>query len=55
MSNEIGTLIVVVLKAQNLHDKHSFYKQDVYAQVVLNGVTKKTPVDARGMFLIYHD
>jgi len=38
MSKELGTLIVVVLKARNLNDKHSFYKQDVFAQVSLNGV-----------------
>lgn len=48
MSNELGTLVVVVLKARNLLDKHSFYKQDVYAQITLNGVTKKTGVDVRG-------
>jgi hypothetical protein len=35
--SELGTLIVVVLKARNLIDKHSFYKQDVYAQASLNG------------------
>ncbi|KAF9061414.1 hypothetical protein BDP27DRAFT_361129 [Rhodocollybia butyracea] len=44
---EIGTLVVVVLKAQNLHNK-SFFKQDVYATVTLNGVTKKTKVDVKG-------
>jgi len=38
MSQELGTLIVVVLKARNLIDKHSFYKQDVFAQVSLNGM-----------------
>ncbi|KAG6888930.1 hypothetical protein C0995_004943 [Termitomyces sp. Mi166 len=51
MSNretELGTLIIVVLKARNLHDKHSFYKQDVFAQVTLNGTTKKTKVAVRG-------
>lgn len=48
MSNELGTLVVVVLKARNLLDKHSFYKQDVYAQVKINGVTKKTEVDVKG-------
>ncbi|TFK75107.1 hypothetical protein BDN72DRAFT_726140, partial [Pluteus cervinus] len=45
---EIGTLIVVVLKAQNLQDKHSFWKQDVYATATLNGVTKKTRVEVKG-------
>ncbi|KAL0573574.1 hypothetical protein V5O48_008388 [Marasmius crinis-equi] len=44
---EIGTLIVVVLKARNLNDKH-FYKQDVYATISLNGVKKRTKVDAKG-------
>ncbi|KAF5345004.1 hypothetical protein D9757_013985 [Collybiopsis confluens] len=44
---EIGTLVVVVLKAQNLNDKH-FFKQDVYAQITLNGVTKKTKIDYKG-------
>ncbi|KIK62485.1 hypothetical protein GYMLUDRAFT_198242 [Collybiopsis luxurians FD-317 M1] len=44
---EIGTLIVVVLKAQNLNDKH-FFKQDVYAQITFNGVTKKTKIDYKG-------
>ncbi|KAE9408474.1 hypothetical protein BT96DRAFT_700009 [Gymnopus androsaceus JB14] len=44
---EIGTLIVVVLKAQNLHDKH-FFKQDVYAQITFNGETKKTKIDVKG-------
>ncbi|KAF9468164.1 C2 domain-containing protein, partial [Collybia nuda] len=48
MSNELGTLVVVVLKARNLNDKHSFYKQDVFAQVSLNGNTKRTKVDVKG-------
>jgi hypothetical protein len=34
---QLGTLVVVVLKARNLIDKHSFYKQDVFAQACLNG------------------
>jgi len=33
MSNELGTLVVVVLKARNLNDKHTFHKQDVFAQI----------------------
>jgi Ca2+-dependent lipid-binding protein len=45
---ELGTLVVVVLKARNLHDKHSFFKQDVYARVSLNGTTQNTPVDIKG-------
>lgn len=48
MSKELGTLIIVVLKARNLPDKHSFYKQDVFAQVTLQGVTKKTKVEVKG-------
>lgn len=34
--HEIGTLIIVILKARNLNDNH-FRKQDVYAQATLNG------------------
>ncbi|KAJ2924625.1 hypothetical protein H1R20_g12450, partial [Candolleomyces eurysporus] len=45
---EIGTLIVVVLKARNLNDKHTFRKQDAYAKVALNGTEKKTKVDIKG-------
>lgn len=37
-SEQIGTLIVVLLKAKNLNDKH-FRKQDVYAQGTLNGTS----------------
>ncbi|KAG6865896.1 hypothetical protein C0991_010729 [Blastosporella zonata] len=51
MSNretELGTLIIVILKARNLNDKHSFYKQDVFAQVTFNGVTKRTKVAVKG-------
>lgn len=33
----LGTLIVVLLKARNLNDKHKFRKQDVFAQASLNG------------------
>lgn len=35
-NSELGTLIVVLLKARNLNDKHSFRKQDVFAQATLN-------------------
>jgi len=45
---ELGTLIVVVLKARNLNDKHSFYKQDAFAQISLNGNSHRTPVDVKG-------
>lgn len=48
MGGELGTLVVVVLKARNLKDKHSFYKQDVYAQITINGITKKTAVEVKG-------
>ncbi|TFK93971.1 hypothetical protein K466DRAFT_649605 [Polyporus arcularius HHB13444] len=45
---EIGTLVVVVLKARNLRDKHTIHKQDVFAQATLNKTTKKTKTDVRG-------
>ncbi|KAF7424256.1 hypothetical protein PC9H_009562 [Pleurotus ostreatus] len=49
MSKELlGTLIIVVLKAKNLPDPHSFYKSDVYTQVSLNNESKSTPVDVKG-------
>jgi hypothetical protein len=35
---ELGTLIVVILKARNLNDKHSIRKQDAFAQATLNGM-----------------
>lgn len=41
-------LAVVVLKARNLHDRHSFYKQDPFAKVTLNGKTFKTDPDVKG-------
>ncbi|KAI0091309.1 C2 domain-containing protein, partial [Irpex rosettiformis] len=47
MSKELGTLVVVVLKARNLPDDH-FYKQDVYTKLTLQGSTKKTGVDVKG-------
>jgi Ca2+-dependent lipid-binding protein len=46
-SKELGTLVVVVLKARHLHQP-SFYKQDPYAQVVLSGQTQKTKADPKG-------
>ncbi|KAI9439897.1 hypothetical protein H4582DRAFT_2075253 [Lactarius indigo] len=50
MSNEntLGTLVVVVLKAQHLIDNHTFYKQDPYAKLSLSGGTKQTPPDPKG-------
>jgi Ca2+-dependent lipid-binding protein len=47
-SNELGTLVVVVLKARNLRDNHSFWKQDVYATVSLGGTKKTTKTDVKG-------
>ena len=44
---EIGILVVVVLKAQHLHQP-SFYKQDPYAQASLSGLKKRTKVDPKG-------
>lgn len=48
MSKELGTLVVVILKAKNLHDRHSFYKQDPFTQITLDGVTHKTEPDVKG-------
>ena len=48
MSKELGTLVVVILKAKNLYDRHTLYKQDPYAKVTLNGKTFKTEVDVKG-------
>ena len=48
MDREIGTLVVVVLKARNLRDKHTITKQDVYTQATLNKVVKKTATDVKG-------
>ncbi|KIJ14256.1 hypothetical protein PAXINDRAFT_79478, partial [Paxillus involutus ATCC 200175] len=44
---EIGTLVVVVLKARHLHQP-SFYKQNPYAQASLSGLTKRSKVDQKG-------
>jgi Ca2+-dependent lipid-binding protein len=48
MSNEIGTLVVIALRARNLNDKHTLYKQDPYAKLSLNDVTEQTEIDKRG-------
>lgn|SRR5712671_151089 len=48
MSKELGTLCIVVLKAQHLPDKHTFYKQDPYVKLSLSGATQQTPVDSKG-------
>ncbi|KAJ7284587.1 C2 domain-containing protein, partial [Mycena rebaudengoi] len=44
---ELGTLVIVVLKARNLNNKY-FWKQDVFAQVSLNGTPKRTQVEVKG-------
>ncbi|KAJ7220105.1 C2 domain-containing protein, partial [Mycena pura] len=43
----ISRAVIVVLKARNLIDKY-FWKQDVFAQVKLNGDAKRTQVDVKG-------
>ncbi|KAI0003017.1 hypothetical protein BJV74DRAFT_814888 [Russula compacta] len=48
ITHNIGTLIVVILKARNLPNKRQFGKQDPYCVVVLNGETRKTRVIKRG-------
>ncbi|KAI0959752.1 hypothetical protein AcW1_004490 [Taiwanofungus camphoratus] len=45
---EIGTLIVVVLKAKNLPNKRHIGKQDPYCSVVLNGEKRRTKAIRRG-------
>lgn len=47
-ARDIGTLIVVVLKARNLPNKRQFGKQDPYCVVLLNGESRKTKVIKRG-------
>lgn len=44
-----GTLVVVVLKARNLPDKHTFYKQDVVSEVSLGSETLRTRIDTKGV------
>lgn len=46
---EIGLLVVVVLKAQHLHDPHHFSKQDPFVEVeVSNSERARTRVDPDG-------
>ncbi|KAI5116382.1 hypothetical protein M0805_005879 [Coniferiporia weirii] len=45
---EFGTIVVVVLKARNLPDKHTFTKQDPYAVVQLGSSKASTNIDKRG-------
>ncbi|KAI9510409.1 hypothetical protein F5148DRAFT_995161 [Russula earlei] len=47
-TRNIGTLIVVILKARNLPNKRQFGKQDPFCMVVHNGETRKTRVIRRG-------
>jgi len=46
--NELGTLVVVILKARNLRDKHTFTKQDPFAVVQLGKSKEATRTDKRG-------
>ncbi|ETW82991.1 hypothetical protein HETIRDRAFT_316169, partial [Heterobasidion irregulare TC 32-1] len=46
--NILGTLVVVALKAQHLIDNHTFYKQDPYVRISLNGTVKRTKADPKG-------
>ncbi|KAI0320257.1 hypothetical protein OF83DRAFT_1162511 [Amylostereum chailletii] len=46
--NEIGTLIVVILKARNLPNKRHLGKQTPYCSVKLNGETRRTKAIKRG-------
>jgi Ca2+-dependent lipid-binding protein len=48
MADTIGTLVIVVLKAINLPDKHTFSKQDPYATISLSGKKKQTGVEVKG-------
>ncbi|OBZ76196.1 Ingression protein fic1 [Grifola frondosa] len=45
---EIGTLIVVILKARNLPNKRHIGKQDPYCQVILNGEKRRSKAIRRG-------
>ncbi|KAL5526317.1 hypothetical protein ACEPAF_8040 [Sanghuangporus sanghuang] len=45
---ELGVLVVVVLKARNLPDKHTFSKQDPYTVIQLGPFKEKTKIDKRG-------
>ena len=46
--NILGTLVVVALKAQHLIDNHTFYRQDPYVRISLNGTVKRTKADPKG-------
>ncbi|KAK7695702.1 hypothetical protein QCA50_000338 [Cerrena zonata] len=45
---DIGTLIVVILKARNLPNKRHIGKQDPYCTVSLNGEKRRTKAIKRG-------
>ncbi|KAL5504389.1 hypothetical protein ACEPAH_8463 [Sanghuangporus vaninii] len=45
---ELGVLVVVVLKARNLPDKHTFSKQDPYTVIQLGPFKEQTKIDKRG-------
>ncbi len=45
---QVGTLVVVVLKAKNLPDKHVVSKQNPYTKITYDGQTLITAVDKRG-------
>ncbi|KAJ7047550.1 hypothetical protein C8F04DRAFT_1226556 [Mycena alexandri] len=47
-SKEIGTLIVVILKANHLPNKRNIGKQDPYCLVAVNGEKQRTKVIKRG-------
>ncbi|KAJ7179335.1 hypothetical protein C8R46DRAFT_1073441 [Mycena filopes] len=47
-SREIGTLIVVILKANHLPNKRNIGKQDPYCLVAVNGEKQRTKVIKRG-------
>lgn len=44
----LGTLIVVVMKAKNLHNKRAISKQNPFVSVRIGSVAKRTPVLVRG-------
>ncbi|KAJ7937229.1 hypothetical protein B0H13DRAFT_1852729 [Mycena leptocephala] len=48
MSREIGTLVVIVLKANHLPNKRNIGKQDPYCLVAINGEKQRTKVIKRG-------
>ncbi|KLO05497.1 hypothetical protein SCHPADRAFT_946864 [Schizopora paradoxa] len=47
-SKSLGTLVVVVIRAKNLRDKHTFTKQDPFVSIQLGKEKKSTEIDKRG-------